>query len=445
MPGDPLSSIRTVTVGFGFAPNLLTPRVWARGRSRACTKTVLTAGGESHPALRTQPTRAECSVDWRLVRIELAALASTSVRNARRSSGPGRQADLTTRRHTEGRRDRSSSTPREQHARRAAGSAVPVPPTAATQYGNCVKKLPCHPFLGRSSSGRLADLRRTSISLLSRLLVTSLSACALCAVYTARLTPRAHAQAAPSSVPVALSTRNPAVTWGVIERTRDGVSSARARSAGGNGSGHDSDPKSDPNAKIEVRGLVGTLNKDDVHQTMEARQQAMNACTARARRAHGIEWVGGQMRFAFKVDAQGHVDNLRPVVSNVGHYELEQCITQVVLETQFPRPAGHAAAEFSWGMSVDAARSQPPAKLRPSVVMSSVRKHRRELHEQCTLPRRTRFQVTAYVSPTGEVLSAGAFTKADAAHPAVPCLVEQLSKWRLPKQKRLGKVSFALP
>jgi hypothetical protein len=238
-------------------------------------------------------------------------------------------------------------------------------------------------------------------------------------------------------VPVALSTRNPAVTWGVIERTRNAsVSSAR---------GHDADPKADPNAKIEVRGLVGTLNKDDVHQTMEARQQAMNACTARARRAHGIEWVGGQMRFAFKVDAQGRVDKLRPVVSNVGHYELEQCITQVVLETQFPRPAGRAAAEFSWDMSIDPARSQPPAKLRASAVGASVRKHRRELQEQCTLPRRTRFQVTAYVSPTGQVLSAGAFTKNDAAHPAVPCLVEQLAKWHLPKQKRLGKVSFALP
>src|ERR1700726_3053099 len=48
----PLSSIRTVTVGFGFAPNLLTlPNLaGARGLRRSLA---ITAGGDFHPALRT--------------------------------------------------------------------------------------------------------------------------------------------------------------------------------------------------------------------------------------------------------------------------------------------------------------------------------------------------------------------------------------------------------
>ncbi len=55
---DPLSSIRTVTVGFGIAPNLLTPiladRALAGFESLSLSlKGFVTAGGEFHPALRT--------------------------------------------------------------------------------------------------------------------------------------------------------------------------------------------------------------------------------------------------------------------------------------------------------------------------------------------------------------------------------------------------------
>lgn len=53
--GVALSFIRTVTVGPGISPDLLTPLRMARcGRSRACaTFAAITAGGEFHPALRT--------------------------------------------------------------------------------------------------------------------------------------------------------------------------------------------------------------------------------------------------------------------------------------------------------------------------------------------------------------------------------------------------------
>src|ERR1700730_6994914 len=55
----PFSFIRTLTVGFGIAPNLLTlfPKQTGRRRSRAWVLSTLTAGGEFHPALRTSAVR----------------------------------------------------------------------------------------------------------------------------------------------------------------------------------------------------------------------------------------------------------------------------------------------------------------------------------------------------------------------------------------------------
>src|ERR1700759_94715 len=56
----PFSFIRTLTVGFGVAPNLLTllpKRGGRRSRAWASLKETLTAGGDFHPALRTSAAR----------------------------------------------------------------------------------------------------------------------------------------------------------------------------------------------------------------------------------------------------------------------------------------------------------------------------------------------------------------------------------------------------
>jgi hypothetical protein len=55
---QPFSFIRTLTVGFGITPNLLTlfPKGGKR-RSRAWVLSTLTAGGDFHPALRTSAAR----------------------------------------------------------------------------------------------------------------------------------------------------------------------------------------------------------------------------------------------------------------------------------------------------------------------------------------------------------------------------------------------------
>src|SRR6202012_4283347 len=56
----PFSFIRTLTVGFGVAPNLLTllpKRGRRRSRAWASLKETLTAGGDFHPALRTSAAR----------------------------------------------------------------------------------------------------------------------------------------------------------------------------------------------------------------------------------------------------------------------------------------------------------------------------------------------------------------------------------------------------
>src|SRR5690348_13624305 len=56
-PIFPFSSIRTVTVGFGIAPNLLTPPIARRALAGFGDHAPFTAGGDFHPAPRTRSDR----------------------------------------------------------------------------------------------------------------------------------------------------------------------------------------------------------------------------------------------------------------------------------------------------------------------------------------------------------------------------------------------------
>jgi hypothetical protein len=200
---------------------------------------------------------------------------------------------------------------------------------------------------------------------------------------------------------------------------------------------------SNPHETVKVKGLKGTLNKDDVHQAMDARQAELDTCIALTRRS--VRWVSGTMRFAFKVDADGHVAEMHPTLSTVGHRLLEQCIATVVAATTFPKPAGRASAEFSWGMNVEPATARVFDSADPKIMASLVRRQAGKLFRECEIRRRrARFQITAYITADGRVLSAGAVPIPVRTEEQVDCVLEQFAKWRMPKQKRAAKVSFEL-
>ena len=249
----------------------------------------------------------------------------------------------------------------------------------------------------------------------------------------------------PASVPAVLGTRDPASAG--PGRARDSFASitkpakppvqvsagADPGAAGGGG----------PHANIKVKGLTGTLNKGDVHQTMEGQQHLFDVCIRESRRS--VRWVSGSIKYAFRVDGDGRITALRPVTSTIGHRALEQCLTAAVWSTQFPKPAGRAAAEFNWGMSVEPLTSRAYEDANPRVLKRIARKQARQLFGTCEIRRRrARFRVTAYINTNGRVMSSGAVPLPATAEDKVDCVLEQVQKWHLPKLKRASKITFDL-
>lgn len=193
-----------------------------------------------------------------------------------------------------------------------------------------------------------------------------------------------------------------------------------------------------------IRGLQGTLNHDDVMQAMEARQEGLLACIETGRRS--INFVNGDIHFEFKVDAEGKAVDVRATRSNIGHLELETCLTDVLAQTSFPKPAGRSLTkDLSWEMGVDAAyREATP--IDGAQLASLLERRTESLYDACELPRRYQYTVTSYFTKGGKARTAGAVvTKGGAeARQHVPCVVEQVRKWRFPKAKRRTKVTYPL-
>lgn len=195
-------------------------------------------------------------------------------------------------------------------------------------------------------------------------------------------------------------------------------------------------------SSVQVKGLTGTLNKDDVHQAMEARQPELDSCVAQVRRRDA--YVHGSVKFAFAVDATGRVAELRPLQSDIGHFALERCIADVVMATQFPVPDGYATARFEWGMQVLGAY-EPSDPIDAKPLSRVLAKRWAKLRERCEVRRaRARSQVTLYVGRSGHVLNAGLVPGGKLDEEQLTCVVEDLRDWRMPKQKRRAKLTFAM-
>jgi hypothetical protein len=259
--------------------------------------------------------------------------------------------------------------------------------------------------------------------------------------------PHAHAQlrsaAPPASVPVMLGTRDPSARLGPGAQGQAPLITSNTQLAGPASAPTNVSAARDSHAKVNVKGLHGTLSHDDVVQIMDARQAQLDACIERSRRA--LRWLNGAIAFAVKVDADGRVIEIRTTASTLGHRQLEQCLGSVVASTLFPSPAGQGGAELAWGMSVAAANARSFDVADPKIMAKAVGKHAQRVFKECKIRRgRVRFALTAYLAANGRLLSVGAVPLPASANDKVDCVLEQFAKWHMPALPHSSKVSFEL-
>jgi hypothetical protein len=196
-------------------------------------------------------------------------------------------------------------------------------------------------------------------------------------------------------------------------------------------------------ARVEVRGLEGTLAGSQVRQALDKRARAFGEC--HAPRAQRVPRLAGSIEFAIRVAPEGHVSQVDVRFSDVGDRPLERCFAEVIQATTFPRPNG-GAANVTYTMVLGDGAGAAPERWEHGRIERLLAKKGPELRESCAMPEEGAFQVTAYVDRAGRVVTAGVAARDSAEPELLDCIAETLQHWRLPKRKKgsVAKVSFPL-
>lgn len=207
------------------------------------------------------------------------------------------------------------------------------------------------------------------------------------------------------------------------------------------------EPESDPEAEVTeggemgITGVESSITEQEARMALQPRMQELAGCFAL--RSGSLQQLGGRIRLVIRVDGEGHVASAHADLSTVGDRDVERCVNRIVEETRFSGTRGGGEAEVQWSFSVD-----PPASVReplivdPERVASLVRRRAPRIVRACNAP--TGVSVTAYVSRSGRVLSAGAAAQSAMDDDVLDCVARQVKRWRMPTNRRVSKVTFDL-
>lgn len=190
---------------------------------------------------------------------------------------------------------------------------------------------------------------------------------------------------------------------------------------------------------VAIEGLMGTISEMAVQRGMEPRMGRFMRCFME--RYGSVEVLGGHIDMAFRIRRDGSVLWVYPRESTIGDRETERCLLEQAGSIRFSRPQG-GEAEFNYPLDLDAPEDvRPPVPWDASRVASAVERQRGEIVDCGTGP----FTVTAYVSPGGAVLAAGASTTDPAQADALDCVAELVKGWEMPDPGSYpAKVTFQL-
>jgi len=180
---------------------------------------------------------------------------------------------------------------------------------------------------------------------------------------------------------------------------------------------------------MEVSGLLGTIPEHKVQQVFERKMDALGECYGLA--IEVLEEIEGQLEVSLAVGADGSVTEVFLRDGTLGSVEAEECIRGKVERFRFPAPEGGGRAEVSYPLVLDAPYDPPEPQNWSGPRLNEVVAANTADMERC-LAGQTGVQLTLYIGPGGQVVSAGATADTAELYDAALCLARAAASWVFP-------------
>jgi TonB family protein len=186
------------------------------------------------------------------------------------------------------------------------------------------------------------------------------------------------------------------------------------------------DDDDDDNEGMEIEGLGGTISKSAIKEGLAPHTEAIGACHSGKTRKR--RFVGGHVELAVLVNRDGTVKTVTIKQSDLGAWDVERCLLELVRTMEFGRPKG---GEADFDQPVDFSPRQNVKWWPEERADSEVEDKLAELAECPSQPRDV--WVTFYVGTRGAVKSVGfsSPSKMPIADEWVDCAASAIEAWTL--------------
>lgn len=172
---------------------------------------------------------------------------------------------------------------------------------------------------------------------------------------------------------------------------------------------------------MEMMQEFGGMNEEKVTKTFKRLVPDLSACLTGA--GSDQDYLYGDVAFLVKVNVKGIAQAAHAERSNLGSYQAENCMLEVLKSTRWPKPVGGHIGLARNGMGYDAPGDvRPPVQWSASDVEETLQDpDNAEALRACG--RGGPFEITAYIGTNGRVLSAGIAHSDDKGDATAACLI----------------------
>ena len=194
-----------------------------------------------------------------------------------------------------------------------------------------------------------------------------------------------------------------------------------------------------------VHQELGSIDDRAVSNTFQDLGGQFEACQKSGLRH--IAYLSGRVKFFMRVGEDGKTKWTYIEESNLGDFDTERCMLDILEGANWPKPIG-GDATVERDLTFDPGEARQPADWPSDKVAASLGKHKKDI-EKCVEPAgNAKFTVTAYVEPhgkEGKVAAVGVATSSKEGGAQVKCIVDAIKAIKMPSPGGYAaKVEFGL-
>jgi hypothetical protein len=200
---------------------------------------------------------------------------------------------------------------------------------------------------------------------------------------------------------------------------------------------------STPPPAMATQAEIGGLNEREAEQSFRASLDGLQDCVS-----HGVErleFMGGSIEFAVKIDASRHATSVWAAQSSLGERSTEKCMFEALRSVSWPAPQGGLFGIARNSFEFEPKKGAPtPAVWDAGRVTSALESVQGGLDE-CGKNSLGPLLITLYIGDGGKALAGGAASDEPLDEARVDCVVDALLAARYPEPERAPtKVRFRL-